>query len=134
MPRLSVYLIRASLIYLLVGLAIGGLILANKGFAFLPTVWSLLPLHIEFSFIGWMIQLAMGVAFWILPRFANSPTRGNEKIIWLVFILLNLGICFVAIQVIFTLNYFTFIGRVLETLAFILFISGNWKRIKPHGV
>lgn len=92
MPRLSVIFVRASLIYLLLGFSIGGLMLANKGILISPAIWALLPLHIEFALMGWMIQLAMGVMFWILPQFQKGPPRGDERLVGLALILVNVGI------------------------------------------
>jgi hypothetical protein len=40
-------------------------------------LWMLLPFHVEFELLGEIVQLVMGVFFWILPRFSNSPMRGN---------------------------------------------------------
>lgn len=133
MPRLSAYFVRASLIYLLLGFTFGGLLLANKGVMILPIIWMLLPIHIEFAFMGWMVQLAMGVAFWILPRFSNGPPRGNERLSWLAFLFMNAGILFVTLQSLFGAQWFTFAGRILEILGLAAFAIGNWKRVKPHG-
>lgn len=136
MPRLSVYFVRASLIYLVLGFTFGGLLLANKGVMISPFIWALLPVHIEFMFIGWMIQLAIGMAFWILPRFAqrtNAP-RGNESWSWGTLILLNAGIVCIVLQSVFGLQWLSFIGRILEALALTAFIIGNWKRVKPISV
>ncbi|HLV45033.1 MAG TPA: hypothetical protein VKY39_08745, partial [Aggregatilineales bacterium] len=63
MPRLSVWMVRASLLYLGLGFTFGALMLANKGVPLHPRLWALLPLHAEMLLVGWAIQLAMGVAF-----------------------------------------------------------------------
>jgi hypothetical protein len=131
MPRLSVYFTRAALIHLLLGFTVGGLMLANKGVMISPVLWALLPLHIEFAFVGWMIQLAMGVAFWILPRFPKGPPRGNERLSWAAFVLVNLGILFVVLDALFIQRSLPVVGRSLETIGLLTFILGNWKRIKP---
>lgn len=131
MPRLSVYFIRSSLIYALLGFTIGALLLANKGIMFSPTLWSLLPLHIEFTFIGWMAQLAMGVAFWILPRFSRGSPRGNENLAWAAFVLLNTGIILAVIHNLSGANEFALAGKIMELLGLAAFAVGNWKRIKP---
>lgn len=134
MPRLSVYYIRASLIYLLLGFTFGGLLLANKAFMISPSIWMLLPLHIEFDLIGWLVQLAMGVAFWILPRFSKGPLRGNERLSWLAFLFINLGILLVASDGLLEVPWLGLTGRGMETLSLVLFAIGNWRRIKAHGV
>lgn len=131
MPRLSVYFIRASLIYLFIGFTFGGLMLANKGVMISPALWMLLPVHMEFAFVGWMIQLAMGVAFWILPRFSKGAPRGDERLSWIAFLLINAGILLVVLDVPLGLQGLALIGRVLEGTALFAFVLGNWRRIKP---
>ena len=134
MPRLSVYFIRLSLIYLLLGFTFGGLLLANKGITISPAIWMLLPIHIEFDLVGWLVQLAMGVAFWILPRFSKGPPRGKEQLSWIAFLFINTGILLAASATIFESTWSMFAGRAMETVALVLFAAGNWRRIKPHGV
>lgn len=132
MPRPSVWFVRASLVYLLLGFAFGAMILAQKGIPYFPPVWNLFPIHMEFLLIGWFAQLAMGVAFWILPRFSRGQPRGNVTLIWLSFALMNLGILFSTLYL--WLPAATLIGRAAEAGAGILFAIGLWRRVKPHGV
>ena len=131
MPRLSVWFIRASLIYLLLGFFFGALILAQKGISFHPSVWNLFPLHVEFLLVGWLIQLTMGVAFWIVPRFSSGSSRGPVGLVWLSFALLNAGILAAALQ--FWFPNALLIGRIAEVCAGIFFLIGSWRRIKPLG-
>lgn len=131
MPRLSVWFVRCSLAYLLLGFTLGGLMLANKGIPFTAWAWSLLGPHMEFLLLGWMVQLAMGVAFWILPRFSSGAPRGNEVPIYSAFVVLNLGIWIVALQSYLGLPWVAPTGRVLEAIAVVLFMFGSWRRIKP---
>ena len=132
MPRLSVWFIRASLIYLLLGLFFGALLLVQKGIPFYTPVWYLLPLHMEFLLMGWLIQLAMGVAFWIIPRFTSASPRGPISLVWFSFALLNAGILIGVLQFWFPAS--VLFGRIAEVGAGILFVVGSWRRIKPHGV
>ena len=131
MPRLSVWFVRCSLIYLFLGLTFGGLILANKGIPFAPWIWSLLPAHMEFLLLGWMAQLAMGVAFWILPRFRSSPSRGNVNYVWSALFFLNAGIVMVTMQPFIGVNWLSLTGRFLETFSILLFVLASWLRVKP---
>lgn len=134
MPRLSVCFIRASLIYLFLGFTIGGLMLANKGILISPAIWGLLPLHIEFTFMGWMIQLAMGVMFWILPRFPKGPPRGDERLGWLALALVNVGIFLMVLDVPLIEPGLGLVGRILEILGLIKFVLGCWRRVRPFEV
>lgn len=130
MPRLSQWMIRAAFIYLLLGFTIGALMLANKGVPLHPVLWQWLPAHIEFLLFGWIVQVAMGVAFWILPRYWKRPRRGNETLVIIAFVLLNSGIWAVVLSSIwFRSRWGLFAGRLLEIGAVLFFALHAWKRI-----
>lgn len=133
MPTFSRFFIRAALIYLFLGFTFGALILANKGALFAPLVWVLLPAHIEFMLIGWMTQLALGVAFWILPRFASSQPRGNERWTWAAFILVNLGILLSILTPYLGLAWSGLAARAFQTAGLSAFVIGAWACIYPLG-
>jgi hypothetical protein len=130
-PSLSVRFVRASLLYLLVGFTLGALLLAQKGISFYPPIWLVFPVHIEFLLVGWLIQLAMGVGFWIFPRFGTGAARGNERLISAAFWLLNTGLLLAALQI--WLSFALVAARLLESAAIIVYVSGSWSRIKPLG-
>ena len=133
MPRLSCWFIRAALIYLLIGVTFGGLILLHKGRPVHPLLWRLLPLHIELLLFGWIVQLVMGVAFWIFPRFLRQ--RGNVKLAWVAFGLLNLGVWLAGAAPFFDgAATVIAVGRLVEAGAVVAFVLHLWPRIKPPGV
>ena len=134
MPRLSVWFIRASLIYLVLGFTFGGLLLFNKGYPFYPSLWQLLPSHIEFVFLGWTVQLVLGMAFWILPRFSTPPVRGNEKLAWWAFIMINTGLLALILASLGQGNqWLSLAGKVLEAAGILVFAIHAWPRIKSFG-
>jgi hypothetical protein len=134
MPRLSVLFVRAALLYLLIGFTFGGLLLANKGVPLHASLWAVLPAHIEFLLLGWMVQLAFGVAFWILPRFGRGPRRGEVRLAWAALVLLNLGVLAVALAGVFPAwSWLAPAGRVGEALAVLAFALHAWPRVKPLG-
>src|SRR5215212_6596039 len=98
MPRLSQLLIRTALIWLALGSTIGGLLLLNKGLPLLPWLWLLRFTHVHLLLVGWTVQFACGVAFWILPRLDAGGTRGDERLIWLCYGSLNAGVILAAIN------------------------------------
>jgi heme/copper-type cytochrome/quinol oxidase subunit 1 len=135
MPRLTVLMLRFALVYLALGFTFGGLLLIHKGVPLSPWLWSLLPAHIEFLLLGWTVQLAMGVAFWILPRFNRAPRRGNEKLAWLAFGLLNLGVLLAGIgPLVIAPSLAVFLGRTAEAGAALAFAAHAWPRVKAFGV
>jgi hypothetical protein len=133
MPRASCWFIRAALIYLLLGFTFGALLLWNKGAPLAPQLWLLLPAHIEFLLLGWTVQLALGVAYWILPRFQTS--RGNTAPVWSAFVLLNLGVWLVSLAPFAPqLAFLDLAGRSAECAAALAFAFHAWPRIKPPGI
>lgn len=91
MPAISVWFIRGSLAYLGVGFTIGSVILFNKAVPVIPSAWNFLPMHIEFLLLGFVLQLTMGVAFWIFPRLQTLTDRGDEKKAAWAFVFLTSG-------------------------------------------
>ena len=96
MPRLSQLIIRTALVWLAVGSAMGGLVLFNKGIPMLPWLWVLRFPHVHALLVGWMVQFACGVAFWILPRLDAQGRRGSHSLVWLCYIALNSGVVLAA--------------------------------------
>ena len=134
MTRLSVWPVRTALAYLGVGFLIGALMLTQKGVPIEGSLLRLLPLHIEFVLIGWTLQLGMGIAFWILPRFSREPRYGNQTFGWLAYGLLNIGVLSVGVgQWLAAPAIIPLLGRVAEGLAVLSFAAHAWPRIKPPG-
>ncbi|MGA9531652.1 MAG: hypothetical protein WBR18_02950 [Anaerolineales bacterium] len=132
MPTLSVIAIRAALVHLALGFTFGGLMLSQKGIGWFPAAWRLLPAHVEILLLGWMAQLAIGVGYWILPRFGGK--RGNVKLAWAAVIALNLGVIVTALRPILGLPpAATAVGRGLSTAAVVAFIVHAWPRVKAPG-
>jgi hypothetical protein len=85
-------MIRTALLWLAIGYSVGGLVLLNKGLPLLPWLWALRTAHIHMLLVGWTVQLACGVAFWILPRLDAQGTRGDERLVWACYAALNGGV------------------------------------------
>ncbi|MFP3853335.1 MAG: hypothetical protein ACLFWD_03465 [Anaerolineales bacterium] len=132
MPRLSVVAVRASLIHLAAGFTLGAIMLINKGLALDPALWGLLPIHIEFLLLGWMAQLAMGVGFWILPRFSGE--RGNVTLAWLAVVLLNVGLLALFLAgILRTGRPGLLVSRGITALGVLAFAAHAWPRVKRRG-
>jgi hypothetical protein len=132
MPRLSVWFIRLGLLYLAIGFSIGALMLANKGLAVAPWLWRLRPAHVEFLLIGWIVQLVMGIIFWITPRFHSS--RGNARPAWVALVLINIGVLLISLSAVLGLDGWHLVaGRLAELCAVVAFARHAWPRIKAIG-
>ncbi len=135
MTRLSVWTVRTALLYRSAGLLLGALMLTQKGLPFDPAMLRLLPLHVEFVLFGWTLQLAMGIAFWILPRFSREPRYGNQTFGWLAFVLLNAGVLCAGLgQWLGADPLVALVGRLAEVGAVIFFMGHAWPRVRPIGL
>jgi vacuolar-type H+-ATPase subunit I/STV1 len=93
MDPLSSVMSRAALTWLMAGFVIGAAMLTDRA---LPGQWRLwmAPSHAHMLFVGWFLQFAVGVAYWLLPR-QRSPERPlgyREGTAYLAVGALNLGL------------------------------------------
>ena len=134
MPRLSVWMIRTALVYLVVGFGLGAVMLAYKVTPFTPVLIARLrPLHVELLTLGWTMNLALGVAYWILPRRASDGERGSEAVITLAWAMLNVGVLSVGVGQGSDAPVAPLIGRLAEAAAAGTFALHAWSRVKPFG-
>lgn len=86
MPALTRWFVRTALVSLLAGLGLGlaGAIRGTGGLL-APTVLHLLV-------VGWLTQMVFGVAFWLFPKYAPGRPRGSERLGWVSYGCLNLGV------------------------------------------
>jgi hypothetical protein len=134
-PRLACWFVRASLVHLVAAFTAGALLLAEKGLARQVAVWRLFPAHLELALVGWSVQLAMGVAFWMLPRFAGGVSRGDERPAWAAFWLLNGGVALAGLAPVFgTEPGLALAGRTAEAAAVVAFVIHAWSRVRGPTV
>jgi hypothetical protein len=130
MPLLSCIAIRTALLALLVGAAVGAWTLAAPAFGRQPP-WALLPLHVELLLFGWLVQLTMGVAYWILPRTPGRPKeRGRVPFAIAALLLLNAGLLLAGLGPTFGVGAMLVLGRTLELLAVLCFALHAWPRVR----
>lgn len=135
MPRVSVWLVRSSLVCLILGFTLGGAMLAGKGLAWSPLGPGGVPAHVELVVLGWMVQLAMGVALWILPRFGVPALARGSAPGWMAWFFLNSGIGLVVMADLgVAIAGLALAGRVLEAAAAAAFATAVWRRIRASGL
>jgi len=122
-------MIRVALLALTAGATLGALMLAVPA---IPGVARWRPLHAELLLVGWTVQLAFGVAYWILPRFRSGPERGHEALGWAAFALVNVGVLLVGLgRGAADGEMWALAGRSAEGLAAAAFVAQAWPRVKP---
>jgi hypothetical protein len=135
MPRASIWLIRAALVHLVIGFTLGALLLVNKASGLTAAIWRWLPVHLEVLLVGWFVQLVMGVAYWIFPRFGMSrAARGREGLAWLALALVNVGVWLAAIGWIASVSDIMVVGRLAELGAAGVLAVNIWSRTRSSGI
>jgi hypothetical protein len=136
-PRLSQIMLRTALVWIAVGYTLGSLVLFNKGVPFWPWLWQLRSAHVHVLLVGWLVQFAAGMAFWILPRLDPQGSRGNERLVWASYILLNSGVILAALHdplaaAVPTLTRVMIGGAgICYMLAAATFALHAWRRVVP---
>jgi len=143
MDRLSSVMVRISLVWLLLGFAIGGAMLTDQH---LPGDWRLwmTPSHGHMLFVGWFLQFVLGVAYWLMPR-KRSPTRPlgyRSDLAWAAVGALNLGLALRVVGEVAErsghasdLTYGILVGSaVLQFAAAVVFVGQLWGRLGPRPI
>lgn len=126
MPRWSVWMQRSAMAWLVLGAALGALLLAGTPSA----VPVLVRAHLEMMLIGWVTQFTMGTAHWMLPKHAAGPARGPEWLVAVAWLLLNGGVIACGFG---RGPSWVLAGRVAQVLAIFAFGAVALPRIKPFG-
>lgn len=127
MARISIWFVRAALVHFAFGATVGAWRLAAMGGA-LPTVpLALRPLHVESMLLGWVCQLAFGVALWILPF---SDHVSADRRLWAAWVLLNSGIAGVVGVQWGATPVLEVVGRSAEVAAGLLVLWVLWPRVR----
>ena len=138
MPRLSRWFVRAGFV------ALGFALLLELLLARPSTLWPTLPdaaLHlgaVHLLTVGWLLQLITGVAFWMFPRHPTAPPRGDARLGWWGFSLLNLGLALRLLGEPWRLAYAgpswpLAISAVLQVAAVGCIVRLLWPRVRTAG-
>ena len=91
MPDLSRIFIKTSLAYLAAALLIG-ISLSPPVAVRMPALMAMQPGYVHLLVVGWLTQLIFGVAYWLFPRYSREAPYGNQRLPWLCFVFLNVGL------------------------------------------
>ncbi|MCC6802965.1 MAG: cbb3-type cytochrome c oxidase subunit I [Anaerolineae bacterium] len=139
MPLLSRTFIKTGLAYFVVGLMVGVLYLGRDTFR-LPSQFGLLyPVYIHLLMVGWVMQLILGVVYWMFPKQSKERPRGSETLGWTVFWLLNVGLILraiseplVVVKPEWNLGWVLAASAILQLLAAWGFVANTWGRVKER--
>jgi hypothetical protein len=83
----------AALVWLMLGVLLGALLLVDRQ---APGSWRrwFSPTHGHILVVGWFLQFAVGIAYWLLPRQRSEPAPlgYNERVAHVALVTLNIAL------------------------------------------
>lgn len=134
MPNLSRIAIRMAFLNAWFGFGLATLIIAQKGQSniFSGQIAGWVLAHVNLLLVGWMVQLALGIAYWILPRLPNTRTeRGRFGFAVSAFVCLNGGVWIYTFGILSTWVELQILGLALQILAILNYGIHIYPRIRP---
>ena len=141
MPHLARNMVKAAFVYFILAFLLGALMMLDRWLTFSRWLRVLYLSQLHLLVVGWITQLALGVAYWMFPRLRKEQDprpRGSEALGWFVLISLNAGLLLR-----FILEPFYLMGPrpwlavllalsgVLQAAAAVAFGFLIWARIRP---
>jgi hypothetical protein len=95
MPPLARAYVKASFVYFIAAFVLGALMMLDQWVSFGSWLRAVYLSQLHLLVVGWITQLAIGVAYWMFPRFLkeqNPLPRGSDRLAWAVLACLNAGL------------------------------------------
>lgn len=141
MPLEVRFFVKSSLVYLTLTFALGAaMLIAEASGVVWPSVFAVEHAHL--AFVGWLVNLVIGIALWLLPvnrsAFPRSQGRYPPRLVRTSFYLLNGGI----ILRVLTEPYYELVNQgsavrsvlvlagVAQFAAIIIFAAIAWRRVR----
>lgn len=141
MPIETRLFVKTSLLWLCATFALGASMLAAKTLTIsLPYDFS--AVHAHMGFVGWLVNLVMGIALWFLPanreKFPANRGRYPAPTVRWIYAMLNVGLI---LRVVFEpaldksgpttlLSGIILVSVILQLAAIVLFATIAWARVR----
>jgi cbb3-type cytochrome oxidase subunit 1 len=132
--------IKTAILFLAVGLGIGTwMMIRRELFDRYPTPYEI-SAHTHAVFVGFVMELILGVALWLFPRPAKDDTRYRPALITTAYWLLTIATAAriageLARPVVSSLplRIVVALSGVAQAVAILLFFGTMWSRVRPLG-
>jgi heme/copper-type cytochrome/quinol oxidase subunit 1 len=139
MPRLTRYFIKTAFIDLAVALLLGVLLAAQAAFDLPAGIAALSPVFFHLFMVGWVAQLIFGMLFWMLPKYSKERPRGDERLAWAAYVLINVGLVLRVIgepvnvvRADLGVGWLLGLSALLQLIGGWAFIANAWPRVKER--
>lgn len=137
MPPFTRLFVKTSLLYLAAAF-IAGLLIALPPSLPLPTIVSgLTPVYFHLFMVGWVMQLIVGVAYWMFPKWSKLLPRGHDVLALATYTLLNSGLLLRVlaepaqrVSAWSGWGWLLALAALLQWLGGLAFIANTWPRVK----
>lgn len=139
MPLLTRWFIKAALVYLATALLLAAALALPDAGNLLPILLYLNPTYFHLFLVGWVTQMIFGVIYWMFPIVSRAQPRGNERLGWACYILLNAGLLLrVVSEPLHSVRpqagwgWLLALSALLQWLAAVIFVTLAWPRVKER--
>lgn len=136
MPPVTRWMLKTSLIYLILALLVGVMQGLMRVWPNMPLmVRQLEPIRMHLFAVGWITLLIFGVVYWMFPKYSREMQRGHEWLSWAAYGLLNAGLILrvigeIAAQPGTTFGWILVVSALFQWLAALAFFINTWPRVK----
>jgi heme/copper-type cytochrome/quinol oxidase subunit 1 len=138
-PVLTRWFIKAAMLYLAAAMLLA-LVLSLPDSMGIPfSIRAMNPGYFHLFLVGWVTQMIFGVIYWLFPIITRAQPRGDERLGWACFILLNVGLLLrvageplIAQRPEVGFGWLLAIAALLQWLAAVLFVALAWPRVKER--
>jgi heme/copper-type cytochrome/quinol oxidase subunit 1 len=132
--------IKTSIAFLAVGLLIGGWMMARRElFNAAPSEY-LVSAHTHALFVGFVMELILGMALWLFPRPAKEDQRYSARAVTASYWILTLStsgriageLARTAVNSV-PLRWFVLLCGLGQIAGLLLFFNAMWSRVRPVG-
>ena len=95
MPAIARTFVKAAFLYLVASFLLGALMMLDRWLNVSRWLKAASVSQLHLLVVGWITQLAIGVAYWMFPRCLKERDprpRGSDGLAWAVFGCLNVGL------------------------------------------
>lgn len=141
MPPLARLLVKTAFVYFVAGFLLLGLMAVDRWLDVSRWLKAVYTSQLHLLLVGWLSQLAIGVAYWMFPRLRKEQSahpRGPDGLTWAVYGCLNAGLLLrLAVEPFLLLGgpdwlkALLALAGVLQAAAAVLFAWLVWARIRP---
>lgn len=139
MPALTRFYIKSALIYLVLALLLAVVLALPDTVAVPDFIAFMTPAFFHLFLVGWVTQMIFGVIYWMFPIITREEPRGNERLGWTSYLLLNGGLLLRVIGEPLSgmrpggaAGWLLMLSALLQWLAVVLFVFLAWPRVKER--